>query len=99
MKRSYEITVVFRLDANEDAMREAFEEIKGFIEAGEQGTVTKADTAHWGRRRLAYEIDGQREAYYVIYYADVESGAIDELERELRLSPHVLRHLVVRAGE
>ncbi|GAB4311071.1 MAG: 30S ribosomal protein S6 [Phototrophicales bacterium] len=99
MKRSYEITVVFKLDANEEAMKESFEQIKGFIEADGQGTVTKIDTTHWGRRRLAYEIEGQREAYYVIYYADVESGAIDELERELRLSPQVLRHLVVRADE
>ena len=99
MKRAYEITVVFRLDANEEAMKEAFEEVKGFIEAGEQGTVTKIDTTHWGRRRLAYEIEGQREAYYVIYYSDVESAAIDELERELHLSPHVLRHLVVRIDD
>lgn len=98
MKKSYELTVVLRLD-NDDALRSQIDEIKGWIEADDQGSVTRIDTSHFGRRRLAFEIEGQREAYYVLYYADVEASAVDELERELRLATNVLRHLIVVAED
>lgn len=100
MKHSYEITVVLRLDTD-DTLKTQIDEIKGWMEGEEQalGTVTKIDTNFFGRRRLAYEIEGQREGYYVIFFADVEGGAIDDLERELRLASYVLRHLVIRLDE
>jgi small subunit ribosomal protein S6 len=94
MKKSYELGVVLRLDANEEAMNESLSQIKGWVEANDNGTVTKID--RWGRRRLAYEIDKQREGYYVFYYADIDAGNLPELERNLRLSPSVLRYLLVR---
>lgn len=98
MKRSYELTVILRIDTD-DALRANIEEIKSWIEAEGQGAVTKIDTQFFGRRRLAYEIEGQREGYYVIFYTDIESSAIDELERELRLSSFTLRHLLVKAED
>jgi len=75
-------------------MNESLTQIKGWVEANENGTVTKID--RWGRRRLAYEIDKQREGYYVFYYADIDAANLPELERNLRLSPSVLRYLLVR---
>ena len=98
MKRSYELTVVLHLDQDE-ALRANLEEVKGWIEAEEMGTVNRVDTAYFGRRKLAYEIDGQREGYYAIFYADIEGEALEELERELLLAPYVLRHLLIRADE
>jgi small subunit ribosomal protein S6 len=98
MRRSYELTVILRLDAD-DSLRSQIDEIKGFVEADELGEVTKIDTSHFGRRRLAYELDGQREGFYVIFYADIDAKAIEELERELKLSNYVLRHLLVKAED
>ena len=98
MKKSYELTVILRLDTD-DALRSTIDEIRGWIEADDQGNVTRIDTNHFGRRKLAYELDGQREGYYVIFYTDIEGEAIEELERELRLSQNVLRHLLIRADE
>jgi small subunit ribosomal protein S6 len=98
MKRSYELTVALRLD-QDDALRANLEEIKGWVEAEDLGVVNRIDTAHFGRRKLAYEIEGQREGYYAIYYADIDGEALEELERELKLAPYVLRHLLIRADE
>jgi ribosomal protein S6 len=60
------------------------------------GTVKKID--HWGRRRLAYELDKQREGYYVLMDIDIDTDHLPELEYNLKLSSSVLRYLVVRAG-
>lgn len=97
MKRDYELTFVLRVDANEDATNELVNEVKSWVEADELGTVNRID--RWGRRRLAYEIDKQREGYYVLFDAAIDAKNITELERNLRLSTSVLRYLLVRKDE
>ncbi len=94
MKRPYEITFILRIDPNEEVMREAITQVHNWLETTEQGKVTKAD--HWGRRKLAYEINGQREGYYVYLEADVVPAHIDEFERNMKLSSDVMRYLIVR---
>lgn len=98
MKRPYEVTFIVRLDNTDEALvNQTIENVKGWIEADEQGQVTKVD--RWGRRKLAYEIDKQREGYYVLIEADIEPRALGELERNLNLSPYILRYLIVRHEE
>lgn len=94
MKRPYELALVVRVDSNEEVMNDAVDQVKDWIEADDNGTVTKID--RWGRRRLAYEIDRQREGYYVIMEAVIDTEALPELERNLKLSSSYLRYLIVR---
>ncbi|PJF27586.1 MAG: 30S ribosomal protein S6 [Phototrophicales bacterium] len=96
MKKPYEVTVVLRIENNEDVQKANLEQVKNWIEADGQGVINKLDANHWGRRRLAYEIDGQREGLYVLFYADIEPDAVEELDRNLRLATGVLRYLIVR---
>lgn len=97
MKRSYELTVVLRLDPSEDVMNEHLDEVQGWIEADGLGSVTKID--RWGRRKLAYEVEKQREGYYVLFHSDIDPKGVKELERNLQIEPNVLRYLLIRAGE
>lgn len=94
MKREYELSVVIRVDPNEQVIRDSVNEVQGWVEADGMGEVKKAD--HWGRRRLAYEVDGQREGYYVIMNVDIDTEHLPEVERNLKLSSTVLRYLLVR---
>lgn len=94
MKRPYELTFIVRIDPSEEVMNEAVEQVKAWVEADELGTVTKVD--RWGRRKLAYLIDKQREGYYVLFEAEIEPKALPELERNLKLSTNILRYLIVR---
>lgn len=96
MKKPYEVTVVFRIENNEDVQKANLEQVKNWIEANGQGVIKRIDTDHWGRRRLAYEIDGQREGLYVIFFVELEPSAVAELDHDLRLAPSVLRYLIVR---
>jgi len=94
VKRNYEITVILRPDPNEDTINEQIDEVQGWVQAGELGTITKLD--RWGRRKLAYEIDKQREGYYLMIYAEMQPKGVPELERNLTLAQYVLRHMLIR---
>jgi len=96
MKRAYELTVVFRIDPNEQIMKDSIAQVKNWVETDGLGVVNKIDETHWGRRRLAYEVDGQKEGYYVLMYLDLESAGVAELERNLNLAANVLRYLLIR---
>jgi small subunit ribosomal protein S6 len=94
MKRPYELTFIVRIDPSEEVMNDNIEQVKAWVEADDLGAVTKVD--RWGRRKLAYLIEKQREGYYVLFEAEIEPKGLPELERNLKLSTNVLRYLIVR---
>ncbi len=58
------------------------------------GQVTKRE--HWGLRSLTFRIKKNRKGHYVLLNIDAPAAAIHEMERQMRLSEDVLRHMVVR---
>jgi small subunit ribosomal protein S6 len=50
----------------------------------------------WGKRRFAYEIKHKSEGYYAVFNLTAEPGALDDLERSLRLADDVVRHKLIR---
>ena len=97
MKRAYEVTFIVRIDIDDATLNNTVDQVRTWIEADELGQVTRID--RWGRRKLAYEIDKQREGYYVLMESQIEPAALKELERNLNLSQSILRYLVVRVEE
>jgi len=53
----------------------------------------------WGKRRLAYQIGQNTEGYYVIFTMQGENQTINELDRILKITDGVVRHMIVRLGE
>jgi small subunit ribosomal protein S6 len=51
---------------------------------------------HWGRRKLAYEIDHRTDGFYVVMEFTAGERTLAELKRILRVSDDVLRHMVVK---
>ena len=49
-----------------------------------------------GIRRLAYEIQDEREGYYVVIKFQADPDYPETLERQLRINDNLLRYLVVR---
>ncbi len=98
MKRAYELTFIVRLDGNDEAaVNGTIDQVRAWVEAEELGQVMKID--RWGRRKLSYLIDNQREGYYVLFNSNIEPAALKEIERNLNLAPNVLRYLFVRTDE
>lgn len=51
------------------------------------------------RRRLAYEIEHHREGQYGVIEYSLPPSQARELERTIKLTEEILRHLVVRRDE
>src|SRR3546814_2075447 len=62
-----------------------------------QGKVTKTET--WGLKSLAYKIDRNRKAHFVLLNIDADGTVIQELERQTRINEDVIRYMTVRVDE
>ena len=94
--RSYELTFIVRPDVSEEALNNVIEQVQGWITA-EGNEVVRVD--RWGRRRLAYPINNQREGHYILIEAAMAIETLGEIERNLKLSDAIMRYLLVRAED
>jgi small subunit ribosomal protein S6 len=93
--REYELMYVVRPDLDEEGLRGAVEAVQVLVEG--QGAEVTATTP-WGKRRLAYEIAGLRDGHYVIVEFRGDGSRVKDLERALRISDHVIRHMITIAA-
>lgn len=88
----YENLFVIAPTLEEEAYKAVIEKVKGVIENG-GGVVDNVD--EWGKRRLAYEINHINEGYYVLMNFSSNPELPKELDRVLRITDTVIRHLIV----
>lgn len=91
--RDYEMMVILSGELPDDERSAMLDTIQQWVETA-GGAIKNAD--HWGRRRMTYEIGGQRDGYYVVYTLDLPANAPADLERQMRLNENVLRFLITR---
>lgn len=92
--RDYELMVV--LDPNlDEAAIDALNARIQTMSTQRGGTIENVDV--WGRRRLAYPIGRYRDGVYILYRMQLPPNAAAEIERALKLTESVIRHLLVRA--
>lgn len=77
-------------------IKEFIERFKKVIE-GKEGTVAQVD--EWGARDLAYRIQKQGKGFYTLLRYRGSGAAVEELERNLRLTDGILRYLTVRVDD
>jgi small subunit ribosomal protein S6 len=58
-----------------------------------QGKVTKTET--WGLKNLAYKIDRNRKAHFVLLNIEGPGAIVAELERQNRINEDIIRWLTV----
>lgn len=93
--RKYELVCIIQPDLDENAFNGVLEKVRGWVgESG--GSVDKAEV--WGRRKLAYPINKQREGQYVLLNLTMNPAATSELERNLRYQEAVMRHMLTAIG-
>jgi small subunit ribosomal protein S6 len=94
--RQYELVYIVSPEATEQDVTDLHAQVESI--AGRFGGQLER-TENWGRRRLAYEIGHHREGTYVLEVLNGSGDMMKELDRRLRVSDHVIRHLVVRVDE
>ena len=91
--REYECMLILPAEADEATVGTATDRISTVV-AKHSGQVQ--NIGRWGRRRFAYEIDHKTEGYYLVLQILAEAGALDDLERQLRLADDIVRHKLIR---
>ena len=90
----YELAVVLSAKLEEEERAAAIEKVQGYI-SRYNGVVTNVDD--WGKRRLAYEIQKMKEAYYYfVTFESEDSNCPNEVESRVRIMDNVIRYLCVR---
>ena len=78
-----------QVDALAAAATETVEKLKG--------KVTKTET--WGLKNLAYKIDRNRKAHFVMLNIEGPGALVEELERQNRINEDIIRWLTVSVDE
>ena len=94
--RLYELVYIVSPDATEQDVTDLHTQVESIV-ARLHGEMVKTET--WGRRRLAYRIGKHREGTYVLEVFNGTGELTKELDRRLKVSDHVIRHLCVRMDE
>jgi len=96
MTRIYENLFIVKPDATEEEIDHLVDQMsKSVTTAG--GTIDKVEK--WGKRRLAYRVEKQREGSYVLMQFTADPSTVKEFERRLRVQDAVMKFLTVRIDE
>lgn len=89
----YEHVFLARQDLTPQQVEALVEQYKGVIEAG-GGSVGRVE--NWGLKSLTYRIKKNRKAFYTLMDITAPAAAINEVERQQRLSEDVLRFMTIK---
>ncbi len=92
----YELALVVSAKIDDEARAAVVSRAKSYIErfGGQVG-----ETEEWGKRKLAYEINKEREGFYYFIQFESEGSCPNELEKRMRIMDNVLRYLTVCKDE
>ena len=93
MTRDYELGFILNPEVSEEETRSILDRIQQIV-ATYGGQTVKVN--QWGRRRLAYPIERNRDGIYIFIDMILTPETVLELERTLKVSESVLRHMIRR---
>jgi small subunit ribosomal protein S6 len=92
---NYEVMFIIEAALEDDKKAAVIDMVKEIIT--EDGEVGKVDI--WGMRKLAYPIMKKNEGYYVLIEFKANSKLPKELDRRLKISDSIIRHLIINKDE
>lgn len=94
--KTYELMVALKPLLPDDLRKVIHKELVGMINK-DGGEVLDVDV--WGKRYLAYKIQGHNEGYYIVYDFKQISSNINEMKRVLQLKQEILRFMIVEVED
>src|SRR6267142_2156920 len=96
MARRYELIYIVSPDATDDQVSDLHNQVEAIMQ---RMGGAREKTENWGRRRLAYEIGRHKEGTYVLEVINGTGELMKEIDRRLKVTDLVIRHLAVRVDE
>lgn len=91
----YESVIIINPSIEEEGIKNLIKKFTDLINS--EGTVEKVTET--GRKRLAYEIQKNKEGYYVVFNFEAKPELIAELERQYRIADEIMKFIVVKVEE
>ena len=91
--KAYELLYFVAPNIDEDTRANVSKRIETAVAQG-NGTIDNVD--NWGKRKLAYEINGLTDGDYTLVDFHADPAAVAELDRVLRITDAVVRHMIVK---
>ena len=92
----YEHVFLARQDLSQSQVDQLAATATEIVENNE-GKVTKTET--WGLKHLAYKMDRNRKAHFVLLNIEGPGSVVAELERQTRINEDVIRYMTIRVDE
>ena len=89
---NYELMFIINPTLEEEKKNTVVEMVQGII-TDNGGEISNVDV--WGMRKLAYLIEKKSEGYYVVIEFKAGTDLPKELDRRLRISDNVMRHMII----
>jgi small subunit ribosomal protein S6 len=87
----YEVMYIISPTVEEEQVKALVEKFNELI--SEHGEIEKVE--EWGRKKLAYEVQDQKEGYYVLVYFTANPEFPTELERNFKINENILKYLIL----
>ncbi len=91
----YESVVIINPSIDEEGVKTLVEKFTNLI--NNDGRLEKVENL--GKRKLAYEVKKQKEAYYEVFYFEANPELIFELERNYRITDEVIKFMTIKVED
>ncbi len=91
----YESVIIINPNVDEEGIKGLVPKLTDLI--NNDGKVEKVDEL--GKKKLAYEIQKNKEGYYVVFNFEANPDLISELERNYRITDEVIKFMTIKVEE
>ena len=88
----YESVIIINPNLDEEGIKSIIQKFTGLINT--DGKLEKVD--EMGKRKLAYEVQKNKEGNYVVFYFEANPSLISELERNYRITDEIIKFMTVK---
>ena len=91
----YESVIIINPNVEDAEVKELTKKFSDIINS--DGKVESVEEL--GKKKLAYEVQKNKEGYYVVFYFEANPNLISELERNYRITDEVIKFMSVKVEE
>ncbi len=89
---NYESVIIINPNLDEEGIKAIIQKFSDLINT--DGKLEKVD--EMGKRKLAYEVQKNKEGNYVVFYFEANPSLISELERNYRITDEIIKFMTVK---
>lgn len=93
--RKYEVIFIVK-PVDEDTINGVITKFENIV-TNNGGNIDKID--RWGKKRLAYPVKDLTEGFYCLFYITAEPKVVAELDRVMKITDEILKHMIVKEDE